>query len=460
MINAWKKFITKENPTNGKETVNDVVPQGVEKLNKTLQQKFRNGVSYNLRVPIIGDTRVGKSSLFRRLKGEQFSSDYIPTDDLKVTSIDWNYRNRNDIVKIDVWEVVQTCVKQNNPAISDLKTDSRLASDDQQPSMKPKPTFIKTSDNIDIFKGAHAVIMMFDLQKTWTYKYIQSEIVKVPKELPILVLGNFRDMSHHRTVTPEQVLTLVKSLDRSSCDGHTMYMECSMKNGFGVKLIEKFFNIPFLKLQEATLLKQLELNRQETMTTLEELEILQDTSNEEYERFLASETIRRRQIADAMSPVNSGITNLEESAREVIRKSAISSEFNEKQINVTSIESINHDKKTDAQLTAEAKFKNDRMPSIVFGAKNPLPESKKIQNSFVITSHQSTSPDTGDIVSGLTHVQITNKESSKDSSLEQASKSACSKDSDSCNSDDGDDMKDNPLIANFGTELDSDDLSS
>lgn len=62
------------------------------------------------------------------------------------------------------------------------------------------------------------------------------------------------------------------------------YAESSMSNGFGLKLIHKFFCLPFLQLQRETLLCQLETNQSETEATLEELDLFQQSEHADYER--------------------------------------------------------------------------------------------------------------------------------------------------------------------------------
>lgn len=43
---------------------------------------------------------------------------------------------------------------------------------------------------------------------------MEREIEKVPEQLPVLVLGNHRDMGHHRTVTEEKARYLVEQCQR------------------------------------------------------------------------------------------------------------------------------------------------------------------------------------------------------------------------------------------------------
>lgn len=77
-----------------------------------------------------------------------------------------------------------------------------------------------------------------------------------------------------------------------------------MRNGFGLKLLHKFFNLPFLQLQRETLLKQLETNEEETRLTIQELDLYQDSDDADYNKFLDNLVNRRRALADSVSASN------------------------------------------------------------------------------------------------------------------------------------------------------------
>lgn len=503
MISAWRKFLNKSDINhngNGNSTFNNgSVPPGIQKLDKELQRKFARGVNYNMKIVIKGDARVGKTSLFLRLKGYNFDDNYNPTETLNVTSINWNYKATDDIVKIDLWEAIDSIASKKTLNYVDLKMENNIesqAATTQLPSQtqfsatngghdninetwanhdnntkitqnnmtitnskltingnihqSPIPESAKQSlallsEHFDVYKGADAVLLIMDMTKSWTFKYIQNEVPKVPKHIPILIIANHRDQGHHRTVSPEQVKAFIDGIERNSaCDGIVMYTEASMKNGFGLKLIEKFFNIPFLKLQETSLLKQLELNRCDFMTTLEELQIMEESTNREYEQYLELQTIRRRQQADAMSPVNSGLKQLDETTREQIRNTTMSSEtFDSNNMkNVKSIESkdfINKQSNNSvAQMVASEKFVNDRLPSIVIGAKCPLPETKTIQMKS--SNNKNNQEKASKIVSIDKSVeqQVGKGEASDDDSDEEIPSA-------------------NPLVAGYQSDLDSDD---
>lgn len=72
-----------------------------------------------------------------------------------------------------------------------------------------------------------------------------------------------------------------------------------MRNGFGLKLLHKFFNLPFLQLQRETLLKQLARNEAETDATIQELDAYCDSDEANYNKFLDNLVKKRREIADS-----------------------------------------------------------------------------------------------------------------------------------------------------------------
>lgn len=101
-------------------------------------------------------------------------------------------------------------------------------------------------------------------------------------------------MHHHREVDLYQIEVFISSIKQNRycrneryfwCNNYTnlfiillfssgpiRYAESSMRNGFGLRLLHKFFNIPFLKLQRQTLINQLAVNDQEILDANKELD--------------------------------------------------------------------------------------------------------------------------------------------------------------------------------------------
>lgn len=251
------------------------IPAGLQSMNQSLQRRFAKGVQYNMKIVIRGDRNTGKSTLWHRLQGKKFVEEYIPTQEIQATSIHWNYKTTDDVVKVEVWDVVDK--GKGKKRGDNLKLENEPQESDE---------VALDAEFLDVYKNCNGVIMMFDITKQWTFNYIMRELPKVPTHVPVCVLGNHRDMGEHRVILPDDIRELIAGLNRPMGASYIHYAESSMKNGFGLKYLHRFFNIPFLQLQRETLLRQLETNQLDMDATLEELSVQQETEDQNYEIFL------------------------------------------------------------------------------------------------------------------------------------------------------------------------------
>merc|ERR1712223_2268970 len=117
-------------------------------------------------------------------------------------------------------------------------------------------------------------------------------------------------MGHHRVVTRDQAVGFIEHYERNdSPEGQQnnlaaeiRYAESSMRNGFGLKLLHKFLNVPYLMLQRETLLTQLALNQREIEGTQLELDLYLESDDANYEVFLDGVTRKRRIAAESNAP--------------------------------------------------------------------------------------------------------------------------------------------------------------
>ncbi|XP_072289109.1 rab-like protein 6 [Eucyclogobius newberryi] len=259
------------------------IPAGLQSMNQSLQRRFAKGVQYNMKIVIRGDRNTGKSTLWYRLQGKKFLEEYIPTQEIQATSIHWNYKTTDDVVKVEVWDVVDKGQKYPHPEGKGKKRGDNLKLENEP---QESDEVALDAEFLDVYKNCNGVVMMFDITKQWTFNYIMRELPKVPTHVPVCVLGNHRDMGEHRVILPDDIRELIAGLNRPMGASYIHYAESSMKNGFGLKYLHRFFNIPFLQLQRETLLRQLETNQLDMDATLEELGVQQETEDQNYEIFL------------------------------------------------------------------------------------------------------------------------------------------------------------------------------
>ncbi|CAI5651335.1 unnamed protein product [Oreochromis niloticus] len=297
MFSALKKLVGSE-PGQLKEKN---IPAGLQSMNQSLQRRFAKGVQYNMKIVIRGDRNTGKSTLWHRLQGKKFVEEYIPTQEIQATSIHWNYKTTDDVVKVEVWDVVDkvlmlsffggtslTLISGQKYPLPEGVGKGKRRGDNLKLENEPQESdeVALDAEFLDVYKNCNGVIMMFDITKQWTFNYILRELPKVPTHVPVCVLGNYRDMGEHRVILPDDIRDLIAGLNRPMGSSYIHYAESSMKNGFGLKYLHKFFNIPFLQLQRETLLRQLETNQLDMDATLEELCVQQETEDQNYEIFL------------------------------------------------------------------------------------------------------------------------------------------------------------------------------
>lgn len=159
---------------------------------------------FKVKIIIKGDRNVGKSCLLERLQGKGFIEAYTPSEEIQVASIQWSFKATEDIVKVEVWDVVDRGKARTRQSGLKLISNVTPAAITEAPALD--------AEFIDVYKGTHGVILMMDITKNWTFDYVSKELSKIPSDIPVLLLGNHCDMSHHRVVTTDQAIGLIEDL--------------------------------------------------------------------------------------------------------------------------------------------------------------------------------------------------------------------------------------------------------
>jgi len=281
----------------------------------SLQKKFAKGCNYNMKLVIRGDKNTGKSCLLARLQGGPFREEYCPTEEIQVASVNWSYKNTEDIVKVEVWDVVDVAKKRKK--LTGLKVGAGSESEEFEPGLD--------AQFLDVYKQTHGVIFIFDITKPWTFEYAKKELDRVPGSIPVLVLASFSDMSHHRQISKLQIADFVENVKRHGDEpAEVRWAECSLRNGFGLKFLHKFFNVPFLTLQRQSLLQQLDQNLKEIQATHDELDLFMDSAEADYSQFSQGMAHKRRQAAEEVAPLATRSIVVGQSSNSVVEPPPIS----------------------------------------------------------------------------------------------------------------------------------------
>ncbi|KAI9268827.1 hypothetical protein BDA99DRAFT_502755 [Phascolomyces articulosus] len=267
---------------------------------KTMSTAFRRGVTYNMKIVLRGDVMTGKSTLFNRLQGAEFEEVYKSTPEIQVANIPWQYKDSNDVIKVEVWDVVDKAHnKPSSKPDTGIKLEhnapSKLQQQQQQEAASSEEQELGLdASTVNVYRNTHAALFIFDITKQWTFDYVNNELANVPEGVSILVLGNFSDKSAERVVSLEMVHATLYQHNQHRIEKNAIkpnlirYAETSMKTGLGLQYIYDYLGVPFLQLQMESFKKQLELKATEIVDTLESL----DTSDK------VPEIMRRRRGQD------------------------------------------------------------------------------------------------------------------------------------------------------------------
>lgn len=153
----------------------------------------------NLKLILLGDTSVGKTSILTRYVDNKFDDKYKCTVEVerktKVIDVDLN-----NTVNMNIWDTVGQ---------EKFRTLTR-----------------------QYYHDCHGAVIVFDLTKRETFEYLPKWIKELkdngPDKIAILILGNKSDLTDERVVSPEEITKFIED--------NYLFFEVSAKNGNNITL--------------------------------------------------------------------------------------------------------------------------------------------------------------------------------------------------------------------------------
>jgi len=248
-----------------------------------------------MKIVIRGARETGKTSLLRRLEGRSFLLEHLPTPQIQVAHIDWNYKTTSDLVQVEVWDVV-------DKGITNIAQDARmraLIESGKLPASALPGARVADASTVNVYKGCHAVLVVFDPTRKWTFDYAKAELEKVPKTCQVLLMANFRDLNNRRQVSENEIENHLRA-----CESNVNYIECCMMNGYGLKQLYNWLNIPFLLLKQQSLRHELEMAEKELKTAQHEAQLVQEQDYDSYLKLVNMQMkLQNRPPIPAQGPV-------------------------------------------------------------------------------------------------------------------------------------------------------------
>lgn len=107
----------------------------------------------------------------------------------------------NDIVKIEVWDVVDKAHNKTKASDSKGIKLEHNTTETETPVPIPSPSSSTGEDislgldasTVNVYRNSHGAVFLFDTTKPWTFDYVNTELANVPETISVLVLGNFSD---------------------------------------------------------------------------------------------------------------------------------------------------------------------------------------------------------------------------------------------------------------------------
>lgn len=168
--------------------------QSISKNDDIIRKHVRPQVCYPMKIIIRGSRSSGKSSLFKRLKGEPLNLDTELTPEIQIASINWELKTADDHSKIDIWDVVDDgyLLESTSSAAGDTVDGNTGSNAVRIGKHRYQPLDAKA---VNVYKDTQAVIFVINPFAESSLDYVKQMYQQVPLNICIVLLLNFKDIT-------------------------------------------------------------------------------------------------------------------------------------------------------------------------------------------------------------------------------------------------------------------------
>lgn len=275
-----------------------------------------------MKIVIRGETRSGKSTLVKRLSEATANNDdslswiasrifsstnnnshnqgakkvqaYTPTRQIQVSNLRWRSKEQSspsketEFIKIELWDVVDegiNCARQNlaefesnykfhmplkwvssliTTSLSQISRGGANSREDQKGSIG-----ILDATAINVYKHCDGAIFIMNLSSPSSVDYVAKQLANCPRNIPVLVIGSFTDLIVEGTVDVDFIERRFRAIrGETSAIAPICFISGSLLIDKEVKLVRgvlKFFELPFLQLQDKMLRSNLNLIEEKSL---------------------------------------------------------------------------------------------------------------------------------------------------------------------------------------------------
>ena len=162
-------------------------------MDSLVRGRVRGTTTYNMKIVIRGDKGTGKTNLWRRLQGQSFAANHIPTPELQSATINWNFKSSSEeIAKVQIWDVVDQALLPADTAGG--MGGAAVSGGGKKPvSAGAHRLAALDASTLDVYNNTDCVMFLINPLHRPSLEYVRAQATTVPHTVAILLIVNFRD---------------------------------------------------------------------------------------------------------------------------------------------------------------------------------------------------------------------------------------------------------------------------